>query len=276
MSWHLNVPKILHVYWSATPMPYLRYLTVVSFMKYNPDWEVILWLPKYPYKVITWETKELNYSTEGITDYFPNLLKLPIQINYVNLKDFGQTNEMSEVHKSDFLRYWILTTYGGVYSDMDILYFRSIEALHVNSIDHIDKETFVCISPRYGHSAGFYMAAKGSLYFKEMFRRVTIDPGKYQSVGPDAVNKEFPTVSSINKISPAVDIGMAAVYMHDAKRVRIIYKSARARFAARSIGCHWYGGDPLSGKFLNETDGGRINLPNNILTGILIKKNFEL
>ena len=56
MEWQLNIPKIFHVYWGGGVMPYIRFLTVKSFMKYNPDWEIMFWYPKYPSTHVTWPT----------------------------------------------------------------------------------------------------------------------------------------------------------------------------------------------------------------------------
>ena len=275
MSWYLNVPKILHVYWSATAMHYLRYLTVKSFMEQNPDWKVMLWLPKFPYKVVTWKTRELNYNATVETDYFPELLKLSIEINYVDFNDFGMGNKMSEVHKSDWLRYWMLYTYGGVYSDMDILYFAPIINLEVNKPGNDLVETFVCISPHYGHSAGFYLAAKGNLFFKEMMTLSEYVSDQYQSVGPDSMNKHFPVLESIAKINASIDIGMEAVYVYDGMHIPLIYNNGGSIFTPNSIGCHWYAGHPLAGAFLKKTDGGLRCKPNSILGKLLIKHKLK-
>lgn len=259
MNWELNIPKILHVYWSATPLPYLRYLTVKSFMEYNPDWEIKLWLPKFPYKVVTWKTNELNYELKGITDYFLALKALPITINYVDFdlfKKFGMSNDISEVHKSDWLRYWMIWKYGGLYSDMDIIYFRALTNLKVNTIENKEIENYVCISPKYGHSAGFYMGQKGSALFGAMMKKADLKRAQYQCLGPDAMNTHFPNLDSIRKITTVEDFGMEAVYAHDGVNIPVIYNGGHLKFTKKSIGIHWYGGHPASGKFLRETNGG--------------------
>jgi hypothetical protein len=265
--WKLNVPKILHVYWGGEKLSYLRFMTVKSFMAYNPDWNVMLWYPKYPYKTVTWNTSELNYKKEW-DDYFPELLKLDIKKQAVDFTDYGIKNEISEVHKSDFLRYYFLNKYGGVYSDMDILYFRSITNLAVNRKINKDIKTFVCLS-HYGHSNGFFMAQEGSQFFGRMFELAhDVELVKYQSNGPDLCNKHFPTLESINKISSTVNIGMEAVYYYNGQNVWNIYNDKVLNFSARSIGIHWYAGHPLSGMFLNNTKGGIDNYPDNILGNI--------
>jgi hypothetical protein len=265
MAWYLKVPKILHVYWGCGKLPYLRYLTVASFRKFNPDWQVWLWRPKYSSRVVTWNTQELNYRSTW-DDWTGMLLSLDIEKIEVDFTEYGLSNNISEVHKSDFIRYYFLGKYGGVYSDMDIVYFRPITYLEVNKKGNKNKETFVCISS-YGHSNGFFMAAEGSQFFKTMFELAKrIDLRKYQSNGPDLCNATYPTIESIEKISRVENIGMEAVYYYDGQHINHIYQQNNLVFGEHSIGCHWYAGSPYAGKFLNETNGGLKNLSKNIIS----------
>ena len=84
MKWHLKVPQILHLYWNMEKLSYLQYLTVRTFMEINPDWEIILWYPKYPSKVVTWKTKEQEYELKFVDDYLPQLKDLSIASCFVN------------------------------------------------------------------------------------------------------------------------------------------------------------------------------------------------
>ena len=264
--WKLTqIPKKLHLFWSGGSLPYLRYLTAYTFKKLNPDWEINLWTSQIRFKTRTWNTHELNYA-ETWEDWTDKFYKLCDNIYAVDFKsEFGIENHISEVHKSDLLRYWFLNKEGGVYSDTDIFYFRPITTLEVNNGKNRLKETFVCISI-YGHSNGFFMAAKGSDFFKYMFAQAKMcDLKNYQSNGPDLCNRLFPDIESIAEISPVADIGMDAVYFYNARNIDRIYKENRPMFHANSIGCHWYAGHPLSGNFLNNTNGGLKNLPDNII-----------
>ena len=266
MTWHLNILKILHCYWGTDPLPYLRYKTVESFIDLNPEWSVILYRPAYPSKVVTWQTKELNYEVRW-DDHLQDLLDLPIKVKYVDMRDFGMSNHISEVHKSDFLRLWLLGTYGGVWTDMDILYFNPITHLSVNTLENFDAETFVCMS-HYGHSNGFFMASPGSYFFTKMaeYSKQDLKTDNFQSNGPGSCNKHFPRITDIPK---AVNISMEAVYAHDGQHIPELYDGTKPRFTFGSIGCHWYGGHPLSGEFLRATNGGKTNLPNNIIGNLL-------
>jgi mannosyltransferase OCH1-like enzyme len=269
MSWHLKVPKILHVYWGGQVLPYIRFMTVKTFMQLNPDWKIMLWLPKTQDSTINWKTKELKYKAD-CKDYFQELLNLPIERNYVDFDEYGFTDVVSEVHKSDFLRYCKLYEIGGVWSDMDIVYFKSITALEVNNQYNRNKETFVCIG-RYGHSNGFLMSARKSKFFDVMidlsFKEY--DKENYQGIGTHMFNKYYRKQTLIEKISSVANIGMGAVYSHDANHIHELLDGSLPRFNDRAIGVHWYAAHPIWEDFLKETNGGLINLGDNIIGNIL-------
>lgn len=262
-DWYLNIPKEINFYWSGK-MPYLRYLSALSFKRLNPEWKITLWTSEIKSQIRTWQTRELNYA-QNWDDWSDRFFDLCDNVFPIDFEEFGVSNDISEVHKSDLLRYWILNHHGGVYSDTDIVFFNPIVSLSVNSKENRAVETFVCISG-YGHSNGFFMATAGSGFFGRMFdeaRKVKLI--KYQSNGPDLCNRLFPTIDSINKLSPAMNIGMDAVYYYNGQHVDEIYRHKELRFPKWSIGIHWYAGNPLSGSFLNNTNGGLKNLPDNII-----------
>jgi hypothetical protein len=46
MKWELSVPKMAHFYWGGGKLLYMRFLSIKSFMKYNPDWVVVFHYPR--------------------------------------------------------------------------------------------------------------------------------------------------------------------------------------------------------------------------------------
>lgn len=273
MDWKLGIPKIMHCYWGGGVMPYMRYMMVKSFIDLNPYWNVHLWLPKHQSEKQTWTSGELGYSVR-CEDFFFELTELPVTLHTVDFEDFGLSNRISEVHKSDFLRLFILKHYGGLWSDFDILYFKSMTELAVNKDENKEVECVVSID-HYGHSAGFLMAKPNSLYFSnfESFARLEYHPEIYQCMGTDMYNKYYPTLKSISEISSVVNIGMDAVYAHDAMNIPYIINGTVPKFTKDSIGLHWYAGHRAWGKFINDTNGGLINLPNSIIGNVL--RNYE-
>ena len=268
--WNLNVPKICHIYWGGGPLLYLRYLTVRTFIKLNPDWQVILWYPEYSFTGKSWGI-EHNYLPLNPTlckDYLPELLELPITKMPIDFSSLGFKKETPEVHKADYTRINVLHLYGGVWVDLDILFFKSMSDLEVNTTENKYKETYVCISPSYGHSTGFNMAIEGSKFFGTLKENMNkeYNPSGYQCWGPDIFNKYF---KKLEDIPNAVNLGMDVVYAHDCYTLKELLETNNPRFTEGSIGCHWYAGHSMWGKFFNETKGGTVNLPDNIIGNLI-------
>jgi hypothetical protein len=268
--WHLEVPKLAHFYWGGNKLTYLRYLTIKTFIKYNLDWQVIFWYPQRPHDHKYWQVEkgreEINYAT--CKDYLPELKKLPVTFIPVDFERLNFYENFPEVHKNDYIRINVLLLYGGLWSDMDIIYFRPMGKLKVNIPANKDKEMYVCISD-YGHSTGFNMAREGNAFCRKLLDVMNSEynPKNYQCWGPDLWNKYF---RKIDSIPGSVNMSMDAVYAHNCYNVKELLNGSKERFNDESIGCHWYGGNSLWGAFLNSTKGGETNLSNNII-GRLIK-----
>src|SRR5690606_19256542 len=131
--WKIDVPKIAHFYWGGGKLLYMRYLSIISFLKYNPDWAVVFWQPKEPFKGRSWYTDIYppKIKEELCKDYLPEVLKKVHHIE-VDFKALGAAKNMSEVHKNDYIRVHALKLYGGLWSDMDIIYFKGVDSLEVN------------------------------------------------------------------------------------------------------------------------------------------------
>lgn len=275
-TWHLKVPKIFHIYWGGDQLPYIRYMVVKSFMQQNPDWKVMFWHPKTTASfLVSWPSMELNYKID-CDNWLDKLKELPIEVNEFDFEGYGFMQEMSEVHKSDFLRLKLLSTYGGVWSDADVFYFKPIINLEVNSVENKDKETFVCIC-FYGHSIGFIMGTENNGFYKAMVNHSLeayqdYIPQAYQYMASELWNKHYLKLEMIEAITPVINMKMDTVYCNNADDISAIYDGTLPKFTENSIGIHWYAGHQMSGNFLRETNGGLDNLPDNVL-GNLLKDN---
>jgi len=272
--WHLNrIPKILHTFWGGDHLLYIRYLTLKTFIKHNPDWRVVVWYPKVPYR----GQPSWNYmkGTPVVNDkvcknYLSELPKLNVEMKEVDFDKIGFARQTPEVHKADFIRIVALHQQGGLWTDMDILYFAPIENMKANCPENADKDVFVCIAD-YGHSTGFNLAVKNSEFFEILQNSFNgnYKVREYQCWGPDLFNKYFRNMDMIPK---GVNLDMDVVYAYDCHHVSAgeLMRSSPVRFTEGSIGCHWYGGNVIWTDFLNRTGGGEKNLPNTII-GNLIK-----
>ncbi len=278
--WYLTkIPKILHVYWGGAGLSYLRYLTIVSFIRHNPDWEVVYYTPLYPTPRHSWTTPEQKYGTQYKD--CSNLIKgLDVTINQIDFDSLGFPNNASEVHKSDFIRWRLLNKPGGLWADMDILFTRPMEDLMFNKKEFSDINTVICIG-EYGHSIGFIMGGEGNTYFNTIHKesQKAYNKKDYQCIGSLLCNKLFPTLASatVGGTIP-YNLPMDVVYSYDFNSYKRLFTTPFPnRITDNTIGVHWYGGSGLAGKYLNKTNGGVDIHGNSIIDQLIVnEKSFIL
>tara|TARA_B110000037_G_scaffold191315_1_gene224779 strand:+ start:2350 stop:3276 length:927 start_codon:yes stop_codon:yes gene_type:complete len=134
-------------------MSYLNILTILSFKKYHIDWKINIYSIKKENSFIECTLEEFDNITtsdnlkknneikkndkkmlySGV-DYFNELKKIPnVFIHNISENSFNFSEKYkytSETIKSDYLRLQILNTYGGVWSDFDIIFTNNIEEHH--------------------------------------------------------------------------------------------------------------------------------------------------
>lgn len=235
--WHLNkIPKILHLYWGISrPLSYLRYLTVETFKKYNPDWDVIVYYPSST-KIIspTWKTKENTESYVG-KDYF-YLLKDICNLVEVNFSD-TVVDELHDVHKSDYLRWKVLSEHGGFWSDFDILYINKIDNLIANNIENASVDCLLCKDTLFHYFLiGFFGCSKNNLIISSCYKNsIELNPTMYQSIGSKLLKKEVNNSSWHN-------LDTSCVYPFSFRQVYMIPNSEFNFNNNNTIGVHWYAG----------------------------------
>lgn len=149
MEWkYKKIPKVVHFYWDKSPLSFLNLLSVKSFKELNPDWTVKLYEPKFRHNNISWVgyTQKEKYSN---INYLQYVYKYCDEIIEVDLEELNFRNDVSEVYKSDFLRWFLLSTEGGLWSDMDVLYIKPMHMLDlvagvIGSFD-FNKQTHISI-----------------------------------------------------------------------------------------------------------------------------------
>lgn len=268
--WNLKqIPKICHIYWGGDILPYIRYITVKSFLNLNPEWEIWLWHPTAVSNNITWRSGENEYKL-NCKNYLEELYKLPINKEQIDFEKLGFRKSSSEVHKADYIRINALRIYGGVWVDTDIIFFKALEELYFNNPKYEGIDNFIVYSDNFGYSTGFLMAIPETGFYNKLTDYLSLEynPAHYQSIGPSLFNRYFPKLSDTEALSSTFNMSMEVVYAHNCNQIHELIDGSKARFTAKSIGCHWYGGHPLWGKYLNKTNGGLIKL-NNIISNVM-------
>ena len=266
-----KIPRIAHFYWGDTVLHYARFLTIYTFALQNPDWKIKYYFPKYKQPKQMWSTFELKYDISKLQDYTYELQKLPVEMIEVDFSKYLMPNEISEVFKSDLLRLYLLSRFGGLWSDMDILYFRPMTYIRENIKDNAFVDTIISLNEDYGHSIGFLLSAPENEYYDFVLEKTRkyYNPAEYQSLGIKILNTEVPTLKMIqDKFSKhkIITIDDNAVYSYNARHIKIIYEAhSLDHFTCNSIGMHWYAGHPLAGEFITKlNEDNRHELTNTI------------
>jgi glycosyltransferase involved in cell wall biosynthesis len=257
--WHLKeIPKVAHFFWDGEKLSYLRYLTLVSFRRLNPDWKIVLYTSIVPHKKFYWKSGEQNYGNNYV-NYLNRVNDLDIAIEEVNFDRIGFSNSASSVHKSDYLRLKLLSEVGGLWSDMDILYIKPMDEISFNKPSMSGVNTVFC-NGSYGHSIGFLMSGANNECFESLSKASLSEYKKegYQCMGSLLYSKLFPTVASVKGTGiVSYNLPMDTVYAYDFTKVNEIFKPCpRNRLTPNSIGIHWYAGHQIAGEYLNTTNGG--------------------
>ena len=247
--WNLyKIPKVAHFYWGSPMLSYLRYLTLVTFRKQNPDWTMKFY---YPSKVYTGGAVWNQGFAEQVTgkNYFDNIKNIP-NIEIIEL-DFDKMNigYIPDVFRSDILRLKLLSTEGGLWSDIDIVYFRPMDECLFNNEKNKEIDTVISYNRQGGHySIGFLLSSPNNEFYSFLYEesmKEKQEKGEYQHLGITMWDKNFKKPEDIKKKFPSLslfDIEMWLTYSLNSFHVDKIINQNVSLPDERSIALHWYGG----------------------------------
>jgi glycosyltransferase involved in cell wall biosynthesis len=248
-----NIPKRISFFWGGPRLSWLRYLTLASFRRWNPDWEIRLFRPPACNPPV-WKSYEQEDSSVG-PNYLERLGEIDVEVLEWKLPFEGLT----ATHASDLFQWEILARDGGFYSDMDILYVRPMKLYDdVRTLDAV-----FCLSRGY-MTIGFLGSTPGCQVFgdiaAEAFRG--FDAKRYQSAGAETIygvcgfGDEWGGVASVGCQSlqrlrvkySSLRVGelpSRTVYPFDWREVGRIFSECHP-VPAMAVGIHWFGANPDS------------------------------
>jgi hypothetical protein len=242
-------------------------MTLYSFRKFNPDWEMILYYTdNLDMDKKTWKSHNVqdfhNYNGDNYIDKIKDLNikieKWDLKYNNIISKDI----KMGPSHKSNFLKWSKLHEIGGIYSDLDILYFKPIDSFY-NFLINGNYDTSICQT---SHLSIGLLASKegGNDFFKDIFINGInkFNIGEYQSAGVLNIynlykgvphNKILDNAKIKYKDLNFYNIPMDLVYYLGSMQVSYAIKNSFGvkDFHPVSIGYHWYAGHPDIQKYNN-------------------------
>ena len=224
---------------------------------------------------IPWRTGEQSKEYKG-KNYFSKLQDLDVTVREFDFATIGVSPRMHPVQKSDLLRWHLLSTEGGGWSDADILYTRPLSILE--SQMKVDMDCCVCItdSPSRHHVIGFYLASENNEFFADVMAKA-YQPGyqDYQMFGNVLLGKYYPTMESIRTKFPDLmveNLNREALYSYQWFETPVLFKGfAKKHRQEHIIGVHWYNGSEDSRDFINNFEEDLIDISSETTIMSLIK-----
>jgi|GEM_PF-5057532 len=241
MTWHLKkIPKIAHFFWDDRPMSFLRWMTLRSFAMLNPTWKLKLHMSKTATGP-GWRSPN-NKQTYDYADYRGMLSRVP----RLTIVPENRYPNMHGVHQSDILRNIYLSGEGGIWSDVDILFYRPIDLLLANAPENSNHTCGLCNYPRW-MPIGFLMSAPGDPYYtkvaevqNQIFKKSP--GGEYQKFGTGVYKNVL-----ANGDYKFFNLAMHEVYQIHWSRALDVFVGKYD--ISKGIGLHWYGGSAAAREF---------------------------
>jgi len=248
------IPKRIFFYWGNNKMSWMRFKTLESFRRLNPDWDMTLYTsnPRIQHKVWTTNNYQDFFCYNG-KDYRKGIDAL--NINVVHYECY---ENLTASHTSNFLKWEKLATEGGIYSDMDILYFKPIDEFY-DKIKNYD--TAICQTEYL--SIGLLASSGSNKFYQDIYDNILrpFDFIHYQMAGVDAIYRYYkcPQPDVLKQAASKYpelrfyNIPMNTVYPYDSKHiVKAFTAPGEAKnLPKETIGYHWYAAHKKAQDFNN-------------------------
>ena len=252
-------------------MSFLRYLTVHSFRKYNPDWTIKIHVPTVVCgSQPSWDSFEQKHSNVS-QDFFYRIMSLGVEIVKHDFEQYGFKNDVHEVYKADFIRWKMLAEEGGLWSDADIIYTKPVTDLVENVEENKDVEVVLCAYPSRLHAIGFLMSSPNNIFFKHIseMAKEKLDLRNYQSIGCVLFNDYYRTKEIIEEAFPVKCLFLHSycVYSLNHTAIDFFYNKVVdiTKAPPGAVGFHWYAGHPSSQQYENLVTNDNYGAYNNTM-----------
>lgn len=257
-----KIPKKCHLYWDRSPMAWLNLLTVISFHRQNPDWEIIVYLTKQDPEELGKNTFVPDYTGP---DWLGNLGSLDyVTFKWIDVRDYGVPLSAHSCQGSDNFRREILYREGGVYSDFDMLWLKPIDALR--DVDCIgNPDDFECIVSFFQMTYGFHnvsnlIAEPGSPFLKSLIdisQKVSDNEIRtnHQALGSMMLNIHYPTLEFVTSKFPRVlALPYETFYPFSTYHLEKLFKEDDISpiESKNVLGIHWFNGNRFAKNYINH------------------------
>ena len=251
------IPKIAFSYWEGDEFTYLHSLTIKTFAFYNPEFKIIIYTPTINSSHrISWNSGE----HENIIKKTSELSELS-KINNVSIikidieNDLKLADQLTPVHRSDYVRVKKLYEHGGFWIDFDIFFIKSIQDTWL----HSDKLNIIKYNIHENLPIGFIWAPPGNnivltiLNNIETILRTNSTLNEYQFIGASLWTKMLNLHNNYDTYNETI------IYPYlPHNLIHLFYRNCNA-IKDDTIGIHWYNGDKCTRLFLSDINNNKIN-----------------
>lgn len=244
INFAVGIPKIAHFIWNEeTPLSYLRFMTIETFKKHNPDWEVMFWLVSGCKLTKTWEGSEK-------LEFFDKKQ----QKNYLNeLKtDEIYTKKVENIapnYASDLIRWQVLYDFGGFYFDLDQIILNSFDELLTYDVVYGGQKI------QYSGVVGMFKSCLAAKNMIERTKNAIKTAKNYCDAGNwlwlDYVNKDGKQL-----LSEYQTFCTPQQYFYPIEQSFMMkeYYNGKKPDLKNAFAVHWFGGHPDSQEFNKKTE----------------------
>lgn len=248
-----QIPIIFNAYWDMSPFSYMNYLTIKSFLYYHPDWRVNIYVPAHKSTTISCAKNEYTGP-----DYWNKLTDsgYRLQIIPIDFEKIGFYNDAPEVIKSDYLRYHILGTDGGIWSDFDILYINSLDNTLFNpDLGSIDYDTLIFYFGYY--PMGFFLSKPNNEFFNTLKKKSLIkyNTTRHQCIDSHMIILKWQTITSLINDFPQLKFRVEDKYVYspyECTEINNLFDQCENNIKPKTIGIHWFNDADRAKRFQNN------------------------
>lgn len=272
-----EIPKRMFFFYSGASLSWMRYMTMYSFKKMNPNWEVMLYYEDKNVVSFNWGHNTQDFDYEPSKKNYVSLLKdvgVEVKTPVWEEKYRTRVSKLNSIHQSDLYRLIELSTYGGFYCDTDVLFFRSMDDLY-NKVNG-KYDTLFHEYPsndntnQYWLTTGFLASCANNEFFKDAFElgMNQYKNDNYQSCGAHLIYRLL-GVEKFTRVEDKLkeiycdnlfyNMPTDIVYFYDWVQVKKSWDVGVGSrvFPKEAISYHWFGGTGESQKYnrlLNESN----------------------
>jgi len=246
-----TIPRIIFTYWEGDQLSMLHYYTILSLCTLHPHQEIIIYTSDSASSTfVTWTTQEHSIqinktiSLAEIVAISPRIKLIPISFE----TEYQISNQLSIVHKADFVRIVKLYEHGGLWFDFDILFIKPIPTyLFESTVDiyYFSYEDTI--------ATGLLLSTPKNRYITELYEKVKTrihDVKNYQGIGPDLWRECLYQKS----LESAVCLSTSMVYPYICTNYHLFFITSHDYTQNDTFGIHWYNGGSITKQFINIFD----------------------